>query len=158
MALEPKNDEVWCKLLAWFISQDQSASANFELFSHFHYGLNGSSRWKAEWWSPSMVFLDCSNQLLKYCLVAFQGAFQTTTKRQQERLIVLIRRLTMENPSGLASKTLEFFWDLATRPSLLPEIGAAAAEAHSGILTDVMKATGSVSRLSYLYRYFVHLP
>lgn len=27
-----KNDELWCKLLAWFTSQDQSAPANFELF------------------------------------------------------------------------------------------------------------------------------
>ncbi|VDM30351.1 unnamed protein product [Hydatigera taeniaeformis] len=84
----------------------------------------------------------------------FKRAFQTTTKRQQERLIVLIRRLTMENPNGLASKTLEFFWDLATRPSLFPEIGAAAAEAHSGILTDVMKATRSDrQKLDWLSRF-----
>ncbi|KAL5107250.1 putative ubiquitin carboxyl-terminal hydrolase FAF-Y [Taenia crassiceps] len=84
----------------------------------------------------------------------FKRAFQTSTKRQQERLIVLIRRLTVENPSGLASKTLEFFWDLATRPSLLPEISAAAAEAHSEVLTDVMKTTGSVQqKLAWLSRF-----
>ncbi|VDK40563.1 unnamed protein product [Taenia asiatica] len=84
----------------------------------------------------------------------FKRAFQTTTKRQQERLIVLIRRLTMENPSGLASKTLEFFWDLATRPSLLPEIGTAAAEAHSGVLTEVMNYTRTVNQnLIWLSRF-----
>ncbi|KAH9280250.1 putative ubiquitin carboxyl-terminal hydrolase FAF-X [Echinococcus granulosus] len=84
----------------------------------------------------------------------FKKAFQTTTKRQQERLIVLIRRLTMENLIGLESKTLEFFWDLATRPSLLPEISAAALEAHSGILTDAMKTAGSVQQnLAWLSRF-----
>uniref|UniRef100_A0A5K3FTL0 ubiquitinyl hydrolase 1 n=1 Tax=Mesocestoides corti TaxID=53468 RepID=A0A5K3FTL0_MESCO len=73
----------------------------------------------------------------------FKRAFKTTSKRQRERLIDLIRRLTVDGHPELALKALDFLWDLAIRPSFFAEIAVPALNAHKDILSNSFTCTHS---------------
>ncbi|VDD77646.1 unnamed protein product [Mesocestoides corti] len=73
----------------------------------------------------------------------YQRAFKTTSKRQRERLIDLIRRLTVDGHPELALKALDFLWDLAIRPSFFAEIAVPALNAHKDILSNSFTCTHS---------------
>lgn len=78
---------------------------------------------------------DFSPEQLDHLFECFQASWTSASKRQQERLLELIRRLAEDDKEGvMAHKVLTLFWNLAHAEDVTTEIMDQALTAHVKIL------------------------
>ncbi|KAF5307812.1 hypothetical protein FQR65_LT06684 [Abscondita terminalis] len=78
---------------------------------------------------------DFSPEQLDHLFECFQSSWTSASKRQQERLLELIRRLAEDDKDGvMAHKVLTLFWNLAHSEDVTIEIMDQALAAHVKIL------------------------